>query len=284
MARPALLEREEQRVHGLRARIVELGLEQNILDLELYGYTVVPEPEPLAFFDELRAKIMELAEEDRRLGQRYDPLPNNGYWVWRLLARGRVFERALLSPKPLTLITYLLGHSCVISSFTANVVVQGAVRQGIHTDSNFVPNPMSPYSHTANVMWCLDDFTAGNGATEVVPCSHRMNSQPPVQEAYDWLLPVEAPRGSVIILHGNVWHCAGPKRTPGERVGMLNYFSRMYMRTQEALVDLVPKEVIERNPPRFAELIGAPYPDRDRYGPDPQHIGKYFLRTRNPFG
>ena len=85
-------------------------------------------------------------------------------------------------------------------------------------------------------------------------------------------------------MNGNLWHCAGAKTTPGERVGLLNYFCRMYMRTQEALADIVPQEVIDRNPPRLAELIGAPYPNRDLYGPDPDLITKYFIRTRHPKG
>lgn len=284
MKRHPILEREERRLAELKAQIIELGLEQNVLDLELFGYTVIRDAEPIGLFDEMRDRVMELAEEDRRTGQVYSPVPENGYWVWRLLTRGRIFEKALLSPKPLTLVTYLLGRSCVVSSFTANVVRQGSDYQGIHTDTNFVPNPLPSYGHTANVCWCLDDFTAEGGATRVVPSSHKMGSQPPFFEAHDWLLPVEAPRGSIIVMHGNLWHCAGPKSTPGERVGILNYFSRMYMRTQEPMVDMISREIIDRNPPRFGELIGAPYPDPNRYGPDPDHISKYFIRTRNSFG
>jgi len=284
MKRHPIQEREERKLRELKSQIVELGLEQNVLDLELFGYTVIPEAEPIEFFDELRDKVMELAEEDRRKGQVYDPVPENGYWVWRLLGRGRVFEKALLSPKPLTLITYLLGRSCIVSSFTANIVRQGSHQQDVHSDTSFVPNPLPSYGHTANVCWCLDDFTEENGATRVVPSSHKFSSHPPFTEAKDMLTPVEAPRGSIIIMNGNLWHGAGPKTTPGESVGLLNYFCRMYMRTQEPMQNIVTREIIERNPPRFGELIGAPYPNPDLYGPDADMITKYFVRTRNPYG
>jgi len=284
MKRHPILEREERKLAELRQQIIDLGLERNVLDLELFGYTVIPDAEPIEFFDEMRETVMRLAGEDREKGTVYSPVPENGYWVWRLLSRGRIFERALLSTKPLALITYLLGRSCVVSSFTANVVRQGARCQPIHTDTNFVPNPLPSYGLTANVCWCLDDFTADGGATRVVPSSHRMASHPPFVEAQEWLLPIEAPRGSIIVMHGNLWHCAGPKTTPGERVGILNYFTRMFMRTQEPICDMIPREIIDRNPPRFGELIGAPYPDPDRYGPDPDHITKHFIRTRNPLG
>lgn len=286
MQRHPVILREEQRLHDLRRAIVEQDLLENVLDLELYGYTVVLDPEPIELFDQLRETIMRLAEEDREQGNVYSPVPENGYWVWRLLMRDPVFEKIVLSSKPLTLITYLLGESCVLSSCTANIVKQGAGIQGIHTDTSFVPNPLSSYSHVANVCWCLDDFTAENGSTRVVPGSHKLGSQPPFLEGMKMLTPIEAPRGSVIVMHGNLWHCAGPKSTPGERVGLLNYFCRMYMKTQEPYSDLVTKEMIERNPPRFAELVGVgkPYSNRTHYGPEANLITDYFVRTRNPFG
>lgn len=286
MTRHPMLVREERRLHDLKRAVMDQGLEENILDLELYGYTVISDAAPIEMFDEMKRAVQRLAEEDREMGRVYSPVPKNGYWVWRLLMRDPIFEKALLTSKPLTLITWLLGESVVLSSYTANIVKQGAEYQGIHTDTSFVPNPLSTYSHVANVCWCLDDFTADGGATRVVPGSHKLSSQPPFIEGMEMLVPLEAPRGSVIVMHGNLWHCAGPRTIPGERIGLLNYFCRMYMKTQEPYSDLVTKEMIDRNPPRFAELVGVnkPYANRDHYGPEANLISDYFVRTRNPFG
>lgn len=43
---------------------------------------------------------------------------------------------------------------------------------------------------------------------------------------------------------------------------MTVHFSRMYARTQEPLNELIGDEIVDRNPPGFAELIARnnPYP------------------------
>lgn len=76
--RHPIQERKERRLHQLKNQIVELGLEQNVIDLELFGKTIILEPEPIEFFDELRSEIMRCAEEDRQLGRTHDPVPDNG--------------------------------------------------------------------------------------------------------------------------------------------------------------------------------------------------------------
>lgn len=98
-------------------------------------------------------------------------------------------------------------------------------------------------------------------------------------------VPIEAPRGSVLVFNGNLWHGAGARTLPGIRVGMTVYFARMYARPQEPLNELVSDEIVNRNPPRFAELIGRynPYPS-DRYGFDVAKLARYGSKTNGPRG
>jgi hypothetical protein len=87
----------------MRDEIERLDLAHNIVELELYGYTIVENVKPLSFFDELRTTILKLGEEDLRAGTRV-PLAEsdgNSYLVPWLMARGRVFEEALMAEKPL---------------------------------------------------------------------------------------------------------------------------------------------------------------------------------------
>ena len=61
---------------------------------------------------------------------------------------------------------------------------------------------------------------------------------------------------------------------------MTVYFSRMYARTQEPLNDLISDEIVARNPPRFAELIGRynPFPS-DYYALDFEKLARYASRN-----
>jgi ectoine hydroxylase-related dioxygenase (phytanoyl-CoA dioxygenase family) len=262
---PAAIE-AHARLDRMRDEILRLGLERHVLELELYGYTVVEDVMPESFFDELRETILKLGEEDNRAGRRI-PLagPEGGsYLVTWLLARGRIFEQAILAEKPLALVTWLLGESCQISSNHGHVRVQGDPPQGMHLDTPMVPEPVPENPVTCNMMWVLDEFSLESGATLVVPGSHRKRTHPPAR-AIRQAIPLQAKKGSVAVFSGNLWHSAGARTIPGERVGMTCYFQRMYLRPQEDLNGVISDEVVARNPPRFAHLIGRnnPYPARD---------------------
>lgn len=258
---------EHAALDRMRDEIFRLGLERNIVELELYGYTVLSDVKPLSFFDELRETILRLGEEDLQRGQRL-PLQgaqNKSYLVAQLLARGRIFEEAVMAEKPLALVTYVMGESCQISSCHGHCRVQGDPPQGMHSDAAFVPEPLPSFAHACNMMWCTEDFTLESGATMLVPGSHKRCTHPlPGNSTRTLTVPLSAKKGSVAVFNGNIWHCAGARTLPGIRVGMTVYFSRMYARTQEPLDELISDEVVARNPPRFAQLIGRhnPYPMR----------------------
>ena len=282
---PAVIE-SHQRLDRMRDEIIRLGLERNVLDLELYGYTVLNDVKPLSFFDELRETILRLGEEDREAGRRI-PLsgPEGGsYLVNWLLARGRIFEEAVMAEQPLALITYLMGESCQISSNHGHVRVQGDPPQGMHTDAPMMPDPIPEAPVACNMMWMMDDFSLESGGTLVVPGSHKRRAHP-LPNTIKMAVPLEASRGSVAVFNGNLWHSAGARTIPGERVGMTVYFNRMYARPQEDLNAVISDEVVARNPPRFAHLIGRnnPYPATD-FEIFNLRGAKYFPRTMDPRG
>ena len=193
-----------------------------------------------------------------------------------------------MAEKPLALVTYLMGESVQISSVNGHVRAQGDPPQGMHTDTPFVPEPLMSFHHTCNVMWCMDDFSYEGGGTLVVPGSHKNCSHPlPGNTARNMAVPVEAPKGSTIVFTGHLWHGAGARTLPGHRVGMTVYHSRMYARTQEPINEIISDEVVARNPPRFAELVGRnnPYPSAvDSYGFDNAKVGAHISKTKDPRG
>ena len=282
---PTMIE-SHKRLDRMRDEIIRLGLERNVLELELYGYTILENVKPLAFFDELRETILRLGEEDRAAGKRI-PLSGpkgSSYLVAWLLARGRIFEEAVMAEKPLALITYLMGESCQISSNHGHVRCEGDPPQGMHTDAPMVPEPIPAALVASNMMWVTDDFSLESGATLVIPGSHKRQNNPS-PGAIKQAIPMEAKKGSVAVFNGNLWHSAGARTIPGERVGMTVYFNRMYVRPQEDLNSVISDEVVVRNPPRFAHLIGRnnPYPAKD-FGFFNAKGASYFGRTTDPRG
>ena len=96
---------------------------------------------------------------------------------------------------------------------------------------------------------------------------------------------VEAKKGSVVVFNGNLWHSAGARTIPGERVGMTMYFNRMYARPQEDLNAVISDEVVARNPPQFAHLVGRdnPCPAKD-FGFVNRSAAKNFQPAQDPRG
>jgi ectoine hydroxylase-related dioxygenase (phytanoyl-CoA dioxygenase family) len=79
-----------------------------------------------------------------------------------------------------------------------------------------------------NSMWALTDVTEENGATRIVPGSHRW-SQRPIYGAEHPSIAAEMKRGSVLIWNGSLWHGGGANRSAKRRVGIaMNYCCRIH--------------------------------------------------------
>ncbi|MCU4183269.1 phytanoyl-CoA dioxygenase family protein [Acidiferrimicrobium sp. IK] len=251
------------------APVRELGLEANVAELDEYGYTVVG-PEKVGagpLIEEIRVRLTGLA------AARFEIAPDEvgpgsaathrSYFEHRMLAEGRCFERALMNPVSLALITHLLGESCVLSSMSAFMKGPSDKMLDLHTDNVGIPAPFPAYSQVANSTLLLSDYSADDGAITFVPRSHKLARHPlPSEvEAHHLAVPVEAATGSLVIFHGNTWHGSLPRRTPGYRFSLISYFVRMYLLRQEA-PGYVTDEMRARNGPRFARLAGddIPYP------------------------
>jgi len=103
----------------------------------------------------------------------------------------------------------------------------------------------------------LTDYTEANGALAMVPGSHRLCRQPRPGEGVSGAVPVEAPAGSLIAWHGNIWHGAYEKQTDGLRMNLTTYMCHRRLKTQEAYQWKVSQEMLDRNPPEFARLVAA---------------------------
>ena len=106
-----------------------------------------------------------------------------------------------------------------------------------------------------------------------MPGSHKLCRHPKPGEGVQDAVPVEAPAGSVLVFHGNVWHGAFPRKNPGLRLSVNAYYCGPHYRTQESFWGRITDEMLARNGDRFRELVH--YDDRwgfqDARGPVPYH-------------
>ena len=227
--------------------------------LDERGFVVLEDAIPADQADALRDRSMTLARQERAASGEHVYLGEKAQRVWNLVDKGEVFERAIQHPRVLGAMTWLLGADCTLSSFTVNVIGPGAPDGGLHIDHPLatLPTPRPAFPLSANSIWFLDDFTAENGATRCVPGSHRrLEALPEPGERYDDELQVTGRKGSVMIINGALWHASSANRTGRERVCLLGFFCRAFLKPQQDQIRIVSDEVVARATPTLKRLLG----------------------------
>jgi ectoine hydroxylase-related dioxygenase (phytanoyl-CoA dioxygenase family) len=128
--------------------------------------------------------------------------------------------------------------------------------QVLHRDQwcfDFFPFP-ADVDVEVSTIWALDDFTEANGATRVVPDSHRLPNG--TRFAYDQSLPAEMPRGSVVLYLGSTYHGGGANRSDRVRVGINVDYVLGWLRQEENQYLSYTLDEVRHFPERVQRLLG----------------------------
>ena len=98
--------------------------------------------------------------------------------IYALFAKTRCLDGPATHPVVLGVLDRVLGPF-QLSAPTGIEIGPGEVAQSLHHDDGVYPLTRPHSEVVANVMWALDDFTEANGATRVVPGSHRWVAERP---------------------------------------------------------------------------------------------------------
>ncbi len=173
--------------------------------------------------------------------------------VYALFAKVRGLDDLATDPQLLGVLDEVLGHY-QLSGPVGIDIGPGESPQGLHRDDIVYPIPWPHQQVVLNTMWALDDFTADNGATVIVPGSHR--SAPEEMPDPTSAVPATMGAGSVMFYVGTVWHGGGANRTEQPRLGVILEYAASWLRAQENHVTAVPHEVVRTLEPRLQELLG----------------------------
>ena len=203
--------------------------------------------------------------------------------LWMLINKGKVFRDVVMHPGTSEVVAHILGREFQLSALTANIAKPGGVAMNLHTDQWWMPAPSHPDAErvragnitrldfdrdndgaevvqipppaACNIMYMLNDFTADNGGTRLVPHSHLTGRQP--TDALD-LQPIaaEGPAGTAVIFEGRTWHGTGANTSDRGRLGLLATFCGPQFRTQENYTLGILPEVYERCPPELLRRLG----------------------------
>ena len=173
--------------------------------------------------------------------------------IYALFAKTRKFDRAAIDPLLLAVLDRVL-HFYQLSAPVGIFIGPGEKAQGLHKDQSVYPLPDDFMPVVVNTMWAFDDFTKANGATRLIPRSHKWTDRVPTGK--EKLVYAEMPAGSVMFYLGNVWHGGGANTTDKPRLGVILEYVMSWLRAQENHVLAVPRDVVEGLPERLQELLG----------------------------
>jgi ectoine hydroxylase-related dioxygenase (phytanoyl-CoA dioxygenase family) len=232
-----------------------LDLDAHAAAIEREGYTVlerVIEPDLVAQLLDTIDRVMvdhHIAfGENRFLGEQTRR-------IFNLLARDPLFARVPLHPAVLPLIERVLDDQCLLSSLTAIEMNAGQGAQPLHADDGSISLPRPHIPVVCVAIWALTDFTSENGATRVVPGSHRDARRPGKGEQAEYI-EATMPAGSVLVYDGALWHGGGDNHTEARRVGIVVNHCAGFLRQEENQLLAVPREMAATFPRRLQQMLG----------------------------
>jgi 5-dehydro-6-demethoxyfumagillol dioxygenase len=225
-----------------------------------HGWAVLPDVLSTEEVAAARSALVDAAaaSEARGMPVRLDALDPGGrnIRVYDLVAHARRFADLAEHPAVLPVVEELLSGDVILSNFTANTALPGSGSMNAHCDqSTIMPEPW-PEMFAMNAIWCLHDIDEKNGATRFLAGSHEFTSFADVpDDPAAGMRPFEATAGSVVLMHGRLWHTSGENRSADrDRALLFAFYTRGFLRPQTNWWRSLDEEIRAELSPRLRAL------------------------------
>ena len=180
--------------------------------------------------------------------------------VYAVLSKTRALDSMIAHPVVMALLRQFLMPNFLLTAAQVIDICPGETPQPFHHDDQFtqVPRPREPFSMAT--VWALDDnFTAANGATVVIPESHKWgDDKVPTQKMVEDLgIAAELPIGSCVFFSGTLWHGGGANMSSDtNRCAFTAQYCQPWVRPQENMMLSVPFDQVAALPPEIQIMAG----------------------------
>jgi ectoine hydroxylase-related dioxygenase (phytanoyl-CoA dioxygenase family) len=200
--------------------------------------------------------------------------------VYALVGKHPLFAALVEHPRILAICDALLEANYLLTASQAINIHPGETPQPLHYDDGFYRIARPRKAVSLSTIVALDPFTTENGATQIVPGSHRWGD-PSVTAFFDRIdfrtrtaearvpedapLPpdlagqlqdVTMPAGSVIVFLGTLLHRGGANRSAQPRLAVSNQYCEPWARQQENYTLAIPPERARELSERVQALLG----------------------------
>ena len=244
------------------------GFDQQLAELETQGFTFIEDflsPQTLARVNE---------SFDRLLGQHGGRNNFEGHLterIYTLVARDPVFQEIVADERVMAFCNAVLQPNYLLTASQAIVISPGESPQPWHTDDSFYPIPRPRPMISLSTIVAVEDFTAANGGTEVIPGSHLWSDE---QIAGDYVSgdaevdsgfaerliglsqSVEMKAGTCLLFAGTLLHRGGGNYGTNTRRAFSNQYCQPWARPQENFFLGIPPQEVAKMPATVQSLLG----------------------------
>ncbi|QIS10151.1 phytanoyl-CoA dioxygenase family protein [Nocardia arthritidis] len=223
--------------------------EADLAAVQRDGYVILPDlltPEQLDAIREAVAPLLDHKGRNRFEGHATQR-------VYSVLNKTRVCDRLADHPRVLALLDRLFLPNYLLSMLQIINILPGEKAQMLHTDDGFYPLPRPRKALGAATIWAIDDFTADNGATDIVPNSHWLGSEIPDEAGRE---PVVMAAGSCVFFLGTLWHGGGANRSAAPRLAVTAQYCEPWLRPQEAFTLSTTRDTVRAVSEDIRRMLG----------------------------
>ena len=248
----------------IQTALISLGVRDDTLTaaeknaLDENGYLPLPGTLTPAQVQALRTRLQELEEEEGEHAGKEVHQEAGTARLANLANKDPIFDLIWTNPKVLAAMSHVLDGDLKLSSLNARASLPGHGLQALHCDGSLSLEGFAMSSedgnrrfYACNSIWLLNDFTPENGATRLVPGSHRSGLDPR-QDMEDPQAPhpdemlVLGKAGTVFIFNAFTWHGGTVNRSDTPRRALHCYFVRRGLPPQTDQQGLLRPETAAR--------------------------------------
>jgi ectoine hydroxylase-related dioxygenase (phytanoyl-CoA dioxygenase family) len=241
--------------------------------LDEQGYVVLRDCMGGDLRRELRRRILELFDEEGDQAGHEFKQEEHAHRLSNLVDKGEVFQRAVALPAVLERVRHVLGPRMKLSSLNARSADPGTDEgQPLHVDMGGIPDEKGYW--VCNTVWLLDDFTPENGATRMIPGSHKWGTRPqdvledPLAPHPDEVLLI-GKAGSIAVMNAHMWHGGTANGTSAPRLAMHAFYCRSDKPQQQYQKRLLRPDVQAALGPDLRALLALDDPLNDELSAAP---------------
>jgi ectoine hydroxylase-related dioxygenase (phytanoyl-CoA dioxygenase family) len=203
--------------------------DRTIEQLDLLGFAVLDggySPHEIAAFSAAFERAEHASREQHRDAKTLELLDER-HIVRLPMFYDRLFLNLATNAAVLEVCRCALGHYFVLNQQNAvtNPAAGSEYRQAAYHRDLPHQHFVSSRPLAISALFCVDAFTAENGATLVVPGSHKQESFPSDDVVEAVQVQIAAPAGSFIVFNSMIFHSGGMNRTARIRRGVNHVFT-----------------------------------------------------------